>query len=309
MGEAITDLDEVRVFVAVAARHSFVRAAAALGMPKATVSRKVQALEARLGTRLLQRTTRRVSLTEAGALFYDRCMALEAAVADAEEAVARLGAAPRGTLRVSAPHGLAQALLTPAVPDFLARYPDIRLSLTIKNEVEELVGKGIDVALSPWPVGDSWHQARRLGSIEAGLFASPTYLERHGHPRRPEDLAEHATLVYAGVTPARHAWTLTRARQTVTVALAPVLVANDMGPLAAAARGGVGVALIDRVTTAADVASRALVRVLPGWAGPSLELRAIYASRVALPPKVRVFLDFMAERARRVRLDAPEPAR
>jgi DNA-binding transcriptional LysR family regulator len=275
-------------------------------MPKATVSRKVQALEARLGARLVQRTTRRVSLTEAGALLYERCAAVEAAIAEAEDAVTRLGAEPRGILRVTAPHGLAQALLTPAVPDFLARYPEIQLWLTIKNEAEDLVGKGIDVALSPWPVADTGHMARSLGSLEMGLFASPRYLDQHGHPRRPEDLSNHATLVYSGTKPVRHTWTLTNAGRVMTVPLAPALVANDIGPLRAAARGGAGVAMLDRLTTAADVTSRALVRVLPRWAGPPSELRAIFASRVGLPPKVRVFLEFMAERARRVHLYAPE---
>jgi DNA-binding transcriptional LysR family regulator len=306
VAEAITDLEELRIFAAVASRGSFVRAAAALAMPTATVSRKVQALETRVGTRLLQRTTRRVSLTEAGALFYERCASVEAAVAEAEEAVTRVGAVPRGTLRVTAPHGLVQALITPVVSEFLARYPEIRLWLTIKNEYEELVGKGVDVALLPWPVSDSGFQVRRLGTVEMALFASPHYLERRGDPRQPEELAEHATLVYSGVTPARHAWTLTAGRQAVTVALAPALVANDLSPLREAARGGAGVAMIGIVTAAADVESGALVRVLPGWVGPPAELRAIYPSRVGLSPKVRVFLDFVAERARRVGLHVAE---
>jgi DNA-binding transcriptional LysR family regulator len=247
-----------------------------------------------------------VALTEAGALFYERCAVVEAAVAEAEEAVARLGAVPTGMLRVTAPYGLAQALLTPALPEFLNRYPGVRLWLTIKNEPEELVGKGADVALSPWPVADSSHQARRLGAIETGLFASPRYLEAHGHPRRPEELARHTTLAYSGGTLTRLAWTLTRGREVVTVSLAPALVANDLGPLRAAALGGAGVAMIDRVTTAGDLVSQSLERVLPGWTGPPVELRAIYACPVALPPKVRVFIDFMAERTRRVLLHAGE---
>ncbi len=308
MSETIRDLEELRVFAAVASRRSFVGAATTLGIPKATVSRKVQALEARLGARLLQRSTRRVSLTEAGSVFLDRCADVEAAVAAAEDALTRHGAVPRGTLRVTAPHGLAQALVMPGVPGFLARYPEIRLWLTVKNDTEDLVGKGQDVAITPWPVTDSNHVARALGSVDVGLYASPAYLARRGRPRVPADLSEHATLLHRGVGVAPTEWTLRRGDRVVHVPLAPVLVANDNGPLHAAARGDCGIALLDRVTTAAEVSSRALVRVLPEWAGPPITLRAVYASRVGLPPKLRVFLDFLAERARRLRMyaaDAP----
>jgi DNA-binding transcriptional LysR family regulator len=311
MSETITDLEELRVFAAVAGRRSFVAAAAALAMPKATVSRKVQALEARLGSRLLHRTTRRVSLTESGAIFLERCADLEAAVVAAEDAVARLGARPRGTLRVTAPHGLARALITPGVPEFLRRYPEVRLWLTLKNETEDLVGKGVDVAITPWPVADAAHVARFLGFAEMGLYASPEYLARRGRPRRPEDLPDHSTLFNPGVAAARHAWTLRRSKRAVTVALSPALVANDNVPLHAAARGGCGIALLDHITTAADVSARALVRVLPGWSGPPAELRALYSSRTGLPPKVRVFLEFLAQRAKQVRMiaaEAPKPA-
>jgi LysR family transcriptional regulator for bpeEF and oprC len=306
MNETIQDLAELRVFAAVASRRSFVGAATALGIPKATVSRKVQALESRLGTRLLQRSTRRVSLTEAGAAFLERCADVEAAVAAAEDVVARLGAIPRGTLRVTAPHGLAQALVTPTIPEFLARYPEIRLWLTVKNETEDLVGKGADLVITPLPVADASHVVRTLGSVGVGLYASPSYLARRGRPRAPAELSEHATLVHRGTGVARHEWTLRRAERVVQVPLTPVLVVNDIGPLRVAARGGCGVALLDHVTTAADVASRRLVPVLREWSGPPVTLRALYASRVALPPKVRVFLEVLAARAGKIRAYAAE---
>jgi DNA-binding transcriptional LysR family regulator len=302
MDETIQDLGELRVFVAVAARRSFVGAAAALGLPKATVSRKVQALESRLRTRLLQRSTRRVSLTEAGALFLERCADVDAAVAAAEDAVNRLGGTPRGTLRVTAPHGLAQAIVTPGIPEFLSQYPEIRLWLTVKNDSEDLIGKGTDLVITPWPVEDASHVARTLGSVGVGLYASPSYLARRGRPRGPAELSEHATLVHPGTRSASHEWTLRRGARVVQVPLTPVLVANDVGPLREAARGGSGIALLDHLTTAGDVASRALVPVLPGWSGPPVTFRALYASRVALPPKVRAFLEFLEERSRKARL-------
>jgi DNA-binding transcriptional LysR family regulator len=206
---------------------------------------------------------------------------------------------------------LARALITPGVPEFLRRYPEVRLWLTLKNETEDLVGKGVDVAITPWPVADAAHVARFLGFAEMGLYASPEYLARRGRPRRPEDLPDHSTLFNPGVAAARHAWTLRRSKRAVTVALSPALVANDNVPLHAAARGGCGIALLDHITTAADVSARALVRVLPGWSGPPAELRALYSSRTGLPPKVRVFLEFLAQRAKQVRMiaaEAPKPA-
>jgi DNA-binding transcriptional LysR family regulator len=294
MNETI-DLKELRAFAAVAARRSFVAAAAALRMPKATVSRKVQTLEARLGVRLLQRTTRRVSLTEAGAAFLEGCQAVEEALAEAEAVVERHGAAPRGVLRVTAPSSLVRLLVTPILPGFLARYPEVSVQLTLKNEVEDLVGKGVNVALSPWPPGDGRHLARVLGVVEQGCFASPDYLARHGEPRRPEDLARHRALHYDGGPGARPEWTLQRGRRAVTVPLRVAFVANAIPPLQDAAVAGVGIVMTWTTMLEGELRAGRLRRILPGWSGPPVTLRALYPSRVGMPPKVRVMLDYLVE--------------
>ena len=297
MHETALDLNEMRVFAAVAARRSFVGAARALRMPKATVSRKVQALEERLGARLLQRTTRRVSLTEVGAVFYERCARIEEEIAEAERAVDKLGARPRGTLRVTAPYTLAREALLPAVPEFLRRYPEIRLWLTLKNEPEDLVGRGVDVALSPWPLSDSSHAARLLGTAHSGLFASPAYLRRRGAPRSPADLPGHDVLLYSGGPGAsRFEWTLRQGARSVVVPLAPVLVCNDATPLEAAAAAGAGILLATPLALSDRVRSKALVPVLPSWSGPDVEVRALFPTRTGMLPKVRVFVDFLVER-------------
>ena len=306
MNETILDLGEMRVFAAVAARRSFVGAARALHVPKATVSRKVRALEDRLGVRLLQRTTRRVSLTEVGALFQERCARIEEEVAAAEAAVGKFSDRPRGTLRVTCPYTLAREVLLPSLPEFLARYPDVRFWLTLRNEPEDLVAKGADVALSPWPLADSTHSARRVGATRTGLFASPAYLRRRGTPRSPADLEGHDALLYAGGgAPARFEWTLRRAGRSVAVPLAPVLVCNDSTPLEAAALAGAGVLLAAHWSAVRRVAARELVPVLPGWDGPEVEVRAVFPTRHGLVPKVRVFLDFLVERTAARRAAAP----
>jgi len=306
------DLNEMRVFSAVAARRSFVGAARALRMPKATVSRKVRALEERLGVRLLQRTTRRVSLTEVGSVFQERCARIEEEIADAEAAVGRYSDRPRGTLRVTAPYTLARDVLVPFLPEFLRRYPEVRVWLTLKNEPEDLVGRGADVALTPWPLADSSHAARLVASARTALFASPAYLARKGIPRAPEDLSEHDALLYAGGGQApRFEWTLTKGGRSVTVAVAPVLVCNDMTPLLAAAVAGTGILHAFSPSVADPVTGAALTPVLAGWAGPSVDVRAVFPARSGLAPKVRVFLDFLAgEVAPRIAAGRPgSPAR
>jgi DNA-binding transcriptional LysR family regulator len=306
----MTDLNALRVFSAVAARRSFVGAAAALGIPKATVSRKVQALEARLGLRLLHRTTRRVSLTEAGAAFLERCEAVEEAVAEAEAVVAELGGAPRGTLRVSAPFTLTQGFIAPYLPEFLARHPGLSVRLTLKNDVEDLAGRGVDVAISPWPPGDVRLVARRLGALAQGLYAAPGYLARRGHPRRPAELAGHPALAYTGGGEPGRSFLLASRGRTVEVPCAAVLACNDFTPLRAAAVAGAGVMLAAHDRVAEDVAAGRLARVLPAWDGPPIEIRAIYASRAGLAPKVKAFVEFMAEVAARLeRPRRPRPAR
>jgi DNA-binding transcriptional LysR family regulator len=301
MSGTISDLNELRVFAAVAARRSFVAASRDLGIPKATVSRKVRDLEERLGVKLLTRTTRRVSLTEAGAGLQERCARIEEEIADAESAVGRLSSKVRGTLRVTSPFTLANALLVPTLPGFLARYPEVRVSLVLKNEPEDLVGRGVDVALVPWPLPDSTLATRLLGVAQTGLYASPAYLKRHGTPRTAADLGQHATLLYArsGKAPAME-WRLQHGPRVEVIPLKPVLTCNDMTPLVAAARQGAGILFVDAARAGVEVHEGSLVPVMPGWTGQPQEVRAVFPSRAGLLPKTRAFIDFLAEHTRNV---------
>lgn len=292
------DLNEMLVFSAVASRGSFIGASRALGIPKATVSRKVQDLEQRLGVRLMQRTTRRITLTEAGKAFQEHCLRIETEVEDAETAVSQIRGTPRGLLRVSAPFTLAGVLLVPALPEFLVRHPAVTVALTLRNDYEDLLKQGTDVALTALPLPDSSYSARVLGRVPLRLYATPAYLREKGAPAAPRDLQRHAALVFAPLTrPGSASWTLESRGRRLEVPLNPVLLANDATPIHAAVLAGSGIALIAEQLVKADVAAGRLERVLPEWSGPTLEVRAVYASKQGLLPRVRLFLDFLAEKA------------
>lgn len=297
LAPAALDLNDLGVFGAVASRRSFAAAAAALGVPKATVSRKVKALEEQLGLRLLERTTRRVAVTEAGAALLERWRRIEAEALEARALVERFGAGPAGTLRVTAPFTLGREYLAPLLPEFLARHPALRVVLVLQNAPDDLIASGLDVAIWPWPLAESSYATRVVARTRQAVWASPVYLSRRGTPRRPADLADHDALLYVGGGgPPRHEWTLRQGARTETVAVRPLLACNDLAPLRAAARGGSGLLLADPTTVAEPVASGELVPVLPGWQGPAVEVRAVFPSRAGLSPKVRALVDFLVER-------------
>jgi LysR family transcriptional regulator for bpeEF and oprC len=309
MRDATPDLNDMRIFAAVGSRRSFTGAGDALGIPKATVSRKIRALEHRLGVRLLLRTTRKVSLTDAGRAFLERCLRIEDEISDAEAAVRRLGSGPRGTLRVTAPFSLARVLLLPFLPDFLRQYPEVRVALTLKNEPEDLVGRGAEVALTPWPLSPSRHATRLIGTMVPRLYASPAYLERRGRPGTPHDLSNHPTLLYAGGGGRpRLEWSLSSGSRFESVTLFPALVSNDHAPLHAAALAGVGIVASTRLMVEDALRAGALVPVLPEWTGPAIEVRAIFPGRSSLFPRARAFIDLLLSRGSPVLSRAEEMA-
>jgi len=298
MRDTTPDLNDMRIFAAVGSRRSFTAAGDDLGIGKATVSRRIRELEQRLGVRLVQRTTRQVNLTDAGRAFLERCLRIEDEISDAEAAVRRLGSGPRGTLRVSAPFSLARALVLPFLPDFLRQHAEVRVALTLKNEPEDLVGRGAEVALTPWPLPPSRHATRLIGTMVPRLYASPAYLERRGRPKTPHDLTSHPALFYAGGgAPPRLEWSLSTGPRTESVVLFPALVSNDYAPLHAAALAGVGIVASTRLVAEDAVRSGALVPVLPEWTGAPIQVRAIFPGRSGLFPRTRAFIEMLVSRA------------
>jgi DNA-binding transcriptional LysR family regulator len=291
------DLNELAVFGAVASRRSFTGGARALRVPKATVSRKVRTLEARLGVRLLQRTTRKVTLTEAGEALLTRWRLIEEQLADADAAVGRLRGSPRGLLRVAAAPTLLTEWIAPLAAQFLSRHPDVRIELVSSGEPMRLVGRGADLAVTHAPQADSSQVTRLLAALPTGLYAARAYLARRGMPATPEALADQASLFLSVDPLAPREWQLRRGRREVAVPLTPRLQANDLRPLVVALQSGAGLLSAPRVAVAAALAAGEVVPVLPDWSTPPLELRVVFPSRSGLPPRVRLFIDLLAERA------------
>ncbi len=287
-------LNEIAAFVEVGRRLSFVRAAEQLDVHVSAVSRAVNALEGRLGVRLLQRTTRRVGLTEAGRAHFLRCEAVLAELQEAESAASALGGALRGTLRVSAGSGLGLTHLTPLLPRFLERHPQLDLDLHLSNRNVDLVEEGFDLAIRIGALSDSRLVARRLGDSRRLLVASPAYLHAQGTPRRPDDLAAHAALVLeVGTMTSR--WVLQRRGADATVRVRTRLRSNHALALLDACRAGVGIALLPQFIVGADLEAGRLVRVLPSWTAAEQGIFAIYPGNRFIPAKVRAFVDFVEE--------------
>jgi DNA-binding transcriptional LysR family regulator len=302
-----TRLNEIAAFVEVGRRLSFVRAAEQLGVHVSAVSRAVGALESRLGVRLLQRTTRRVGLTEAGRAHFARCEAVLAELQEAEAATSALGAALRGTLRVSAGSGLGLTHMTPVLARFLERHPQLDLDLHLSNRNVDLVEEGFDIAIRIGALNDSRLVARRLGDSRRVLVASPAYLRAHGAPRHPDDLSAHAGLVLeVGTMTAR--WALQRRGANATVRMRPRLRSNNALALLDACRADVGIALLPQFIVGADIDAQRLVRVLPAWAAVEQGVFAIYPGNRFIPAKVRAFVDFMEDVLRPFGRAASAPA-
>ena len=288
-------LDDLAVFAAVADAEGFSAAARRLGISKSQASAAVARLETRLGLRLLQRTTRRLSLTEAGqaALPHARQAALSAR--DAGEAAMALRATPRGVLRVSAPMSFGLLHLAPALGAFARAYPEIQVDLVLDDRRLDLIEGGFDLALRIGDLPDSTLVALPVGRNRNLLVASPDYLATAGEPREPADLARHAALVYS-LSPTARDWTLTRGARRETVRVSGPLQANSSLALRELLRQGLGIARMPWFAVGEDLASGRLQRVLPDWELPSQGIHAVTTARAHQPPKVRVFIEALRTR-------------
>lgn len=293
------DLNDTLIFVKVVEQGSFTAAARALGLPKTTVSRKVQELEARLGAQLLNRTTRRLGLTEAGSVYYEHCQNIARELDEAESAVGQLQGGPRGWLRFSAPYSIGIAWITPLLGEFHARYPEVRLDMHLTNEPVDVIGGEIDMALRAGPLPDSSLVARRLATFRTQVFASPRYIERHGEPLHPDELRHHRVIAvrkHYHAHPSRITWPLSDGTRTIEYPVDPLIVANDPSAVIGPVLCGEGLTLASDVGAKPYVEAGALRRVLAGWTGPEVALNAVFPRGRVVPPKVRVFVDFLVER-------------
>lgn len=287
-------LDEMEIFAEVVEAEGFSAAARRLGLSKSAVSKQVGRLEDRLGVRLLNRTTRRLSLTEAGATFYEACRRVLDEASSAEQAVSDLATAPRGLLRLNAPMSFGFLHLGPAIPAFHARYPQVTVDAAMNDRFVDLVEEGYDVAIRIGALRDSSLVARRLAPCRAVLCASPDYLARRGRPRRPEDLAGHDCLLYANSANPRE-WTFHGQRGRQAVAVKGPLIANNGDVLCGAALAGMGITRLPTFIVGPQLRKGRLEVVLPDHPLPEQGIHAVYPHGRNLSPKVRVFVDFLAD--------------
>ncbi|HVI51447.1 MAG TPA: LysR family transcriptional regulator [Candidatus Sulfotelmatobacter sp.] len=289
-------LDSMVAFVRVAESHSFSEAARRLNLSKSVVSRQVSGLEADLGARLFHRTTRSLTLTEVGAAYLERCQRILTDIEEANLSVSNLQAAPRGKLRVSAPVPFALQHLAPALPDFLSRYPEMEIDLALNDRFVNLVEEGFDLAIRIGKLDDSSLIARYLAPARRVVVGSPEYLAARGTPQTPDDLSNHCCLTYSNLSAADEWSFVTPEGKRWPVEVKGRLRVNNGDVLRQAALGGLGLTLLPTFIVGADLQAGTLVQVLQDFVAQNTGIHAVYPHARHLSPKVRAFVDFLAER-------------
>jgi len=293
---AVDRFSAVRAFAKVVELGSFARAAERLSLSTSAVSRQVSELEAHLEVRLLNRTTRRLSLTEAGQVYYERCVQVLADLDEAEASVRNAALVPRGVLRLTSGVTFGERYVAPAIAEFAARHPQLTFDVDLSDRTVDLVEEGFDLAIRIGPAKQQALVARRLGWTRPLCCASPSYVQRHGAPATPDDLAKHECLAYTYVA-VPNAWSFeTTDGQRHTVRVPVRHRANSGRLLVGMAVAGIGILMEPDFIVAAEVRSGQLVPLLRDFAPPRSPIAAVYPSRRHLSAKVRVFVDFLAAR-------------
>jgi DNA-binding transcriptional LysR family regulator len=294
---------QMEFFALTAELGSLSKAAERLCMSNAAASRMLSALEDRLGTRLVERTTRRLWLTDAGREYQQRCASILAEIAEADTAVSDMARRPRGVLRVTSSVSFAVLHIAPWLPEFRQRYPELSVQITAANRYPNFIEAGIDCAIRTREhEGDSGITVRRLAHTRRVLAASPAYLARHGVPETPDDIANHSVLVYSY---AANPFLLEfkRGRERRGIAINAVLESNEGQVICAAARAGLGILVQPLYIVHDDIVAGRLVPLLADWELPPLTINLAYQSRRNQPAKIRVFADALTEHVRNLDLE------
>jgi LysR family transcriptional regulator for bpeEF and oprC len=288
-------LKAMHIFRTVAECSSFAKAAELLDLPRPTVTNAVQHVEQQLGVRLLQRTTRKVSLTVEGSIYLERCSRLLGELEDMNAQFRGPGHVPGGVVRVDLPERMAHANLLPKLPAFFAEYPDISVKVGANDRFADLVGEGIDCAVRVGRLRDSSLVARPIGHMEQVNLASPDYLAHYGIPHAPPDLAEHlAVNFFSSQTGRDLEWEYEEGGLTRTVAMRSRVSVGSTEAYLAACRAGLGLIQAPRMGLEALVAAGDLVEVMPLWRPAPLPVSIVYSHNRQLSPRVRVFIDWLA---------------
>lgn len=284
-------------FSAIVHAGSISRAALALGCGKSVLSRQLAKLEAELGARLIQRSTRRLMLTEIGELVFAQAQQIDKALANIEQLTEQHQSEVKGVLRVTCPRPLGQRFLVPLVVDFTRKHPHVQVALSVDDRMVDLIADSIDVAIRVAHLEDSSLVARALGENPRALVAAPSYLDRLGAPERPEDLGRHDCLVFTSGARIFDSWTLLRKDQVTVIQVHAKIQINDGMALVAAACAGGGILAIDKLLVDEELASGALVPVLPDFQlRPGQPIYAVYPARPWLAFKTATFISYLQDR-------------
>jgi LysR family transcriptional regulator for bpeEF and oprC len=288
----------MQAFVRVVEAGTFTKAADSLGMPKPTVTRLVQSLEAQLDTLLLNRTTRRVTVTADGAAYYDRAVRLLSEIDELESSMSKAKVNPRGRLRIDVGSTVAQLLLIPALPDFYVRYPQIQIDLGVSDRPVDLISENVDCVLRGGEITDQSLVARRIGEFHAVICASPAYLKRHGVPQHPSDLEDerHTVVNYFSHRTGRvQPFNFAKGDERLEVRGRHMLAVNDSNAGLAAALAGLGVLYTATFMAGPHFASGALQPLMLDWCAETVPIHVVYPPNRHLSSKLRVFVDWVAE--------------
>ncbi|MDW3206711.1 MAG: LysR family transcriptional regulator [Alphaproteobacteria bacterium] len=285
----------IPVFVAVVEQGGFAPAARILGVSKSAVSKRISQAEERMGVRLLHRTTRKLSLTEAGERYYAYAVEALAAARLAEDSVTEMQSTPQGRLRLNVPMSFGRLHIAPIIPDFLDRFPKIDVDMVMDDTVVDIVANGYDIALRGGMLADSGLVARRIAPIRSVLCAAPSYLDRMGTPGVPADLASHHCLHYSNASDGRE-WNLLGPAGNVQVATAARYCVNNSEALLSAVLAGAGIGRLPTFVCGEDLAAGRLVPLLTEYGFSEQALYAVFPARRHMPIKVRSFIEFMRER-------------
>lgn len=286
-------LTSMKVFAAVVDTGSFAAAADRLDISRAMASKYVAHLEEHLGTRLLQRTTRKLTLTESGTTYYERCVQILADISEAEEGAVSHTEAPHGTLRLTMPVSFGILHMGPIVSDYMRQYPEVKVDLLLNDRRVDLLEEGLDLAVRIGMLPESGLIAKRLASDRIAICGAPEYLKRHGVPQKPADLAQHNCLMYSYAATGDD-WKMTGPGGEHAVRVAGSLRATNGDMIRLAALGGVGLIRQPLFLVGEDIRAGRLVEVLTDYSSGDLGIYAVYPSRKHLSAKVRTFVDFVA---------------
>jgi DNA-binding transcriptional LysR family regulator len=291
----VISLENVRIFMRAAESGGFSAAGRALRMSPSVISYRIQALETHLTCRLVSRTTRRMNLTEAGRVFYERCLDIVEAVERAEVSVAEAGAAPRGSLKVTAPLGIGRRVISVLAARYRDQHKETDIHLRLSDHLLDLVQESIDVAIRLAQFPDSTFTLRKVADIDRVLCASPAYLDQHGTPKNPSDLLQHACLLLRFPGSQQFRWTLLVDHEPLVIPISGHLDADDTGLLIDWALAGYGITMMPLFEVADHLASGRLLSILPQTPPCPVTLGVLYPTRKMLPLRVKSFVDVTIE--------------